>query len=1168
MKIKHILTLIAGALITFTSCVEEDPVFGGEDAFVANPSIISVGKDGGSQTVEINTTVAWSVETNADWITVDPKSGVNAAKITVTVAKNETEDARQTGVEIKSMGNKAVITVKQAAGGIEYGTEAHPYPASKAYAFAAALDADAKSDPVYIEGIIAKIDEQFGTQYGNATFYITDDGNTSDKMFEVYRALYIGNKKYDNTDDPNINVGDKVVIYGKCTNYKGNTPETVQNEAYVVSIEAGTTPSLTCAKPELTVAAAATSAKFSILANNLTEDWTVTTEATWITSYTKSGKESGDIEIAFEANTVEEERTATFTVKSAGVADVTLTLKQEAYSPIVDATIAEVLAKEDGSTPYRVRGVVSGIVMDSSDPTKYNAYGNFYLTDETGTIYVYGLLPEAGGATKQDVLTTKGVKEGDVMTVVGPKTSYNSNPQMKNVYYEDHKPVTAATAAEFNALADGEALYVIKGTIMNIVMDKNDNTKYNKYGNFDVVDETGKVYVYGIVPMISGKSGQDLLTVLGVKEGDIVTVVGPKTSYNEAPQMKNGYLVGVEAGTPVETPPALFLNEFDCQNKKIEIYNSTDAEVDMTGWIILKNDGEEGDKDTFVIPAALAKVPAKGFAVFTCKQSDAANGPLFGLSGTKGFKIALKKGEAVVDVVDNLTTITEIPDGKSWGRETDGAETFVLFDTPTIGESNGAAPVPPAPTTIAEVIAAIPASATGSSSAVEFEVDIAEPATVSYVNGKNAYLEDATGAILLYMENHGLQAGYTVKGKFTVKAYRYGGIPEIVAISGGQPSVGAGTAITPKDITLADLLANYDANLLRIVKISGVKVTKAFENKNAEISQGENTIVVRDQKGGLTLTANDEGDIIGIVGCYNTTKQLFFWQDDWFTSTATEVPPSITASDITGVPAAGVTDATATVTLANAEGWTPSVTPDGTVVTAASIDGTTIKYTVAENTATEARDGKITITLKKDGKDDVTKDIKVSQLAAEAPTPEGVTKVTWVRTGGADNITDGYELSFPKSNYPEPKDNEYYQDKGTADSQVNAFILQTKDRAVPVFTTTPESVKFTVNLRGGSAKDPMTYPLYACLVDAEGNNIESTEVVVVTALTTVFTDYEVTVPVTGVQQAYGLKLYHMKENGWNVRYHAITWTIVEGEAPAQDTGSGIPDYDPITGFTW
>lgn len=698
MKIKHILTLFAGAMLAFTACVEEDPVFGGEDAFTANPSIINVGKDGGSQTVEVNTTVAWSVETSADWITVDPKSGVNAARITVTVAKNDSENARQASVEVKSLGNKAIITVKQAAGGIEYGTKEHPYPASKAYEFAAALDAGAKSDEVYITGIIAQIDEQFGTQYGNATFYITDDGNTSDKMFEVYRALYIGNKKYDNPEDPNINVGDKVVIFGKCTNYMGNTPETVQNEAYVVSIEAGTTPSLTCAKPELTVAAAATSAKFSILANNLTEDWTVATEATWITSYTKSGRESGDIEIAFDANTVEEERTATFTVKSAGVADLTLTLKQEAYSPIVDATIAEVLAKEDGSTPYRIRGVVSGIVMDSSDPTKYNAYGNFYLTDETGTVYVYGLLPEAGGATKQDVLTNKGVKEGDVMTVVGPKASYNGNPQMKNVYYEDHKPVTAATAAEFNALADGDALYVIKGTIQNIVKDSSDPTKYSKYGNFDVVDETGKVYVYGIVPMISGKSGQNILTTLGVKEGDIVTVVGPKASYNSNPQMKNGYLVGVESGTPVETPPALFLNEFDCQNKKIEIYNSTDAEVDMTGWIILKNDGEEGEKDTFVIPAALAKVPAKGYAVFTCKQTDAANGPKFGLSGdaAKGFKIALMKGETVVDLVDNLTSPIAIPDGKSWGRETDGAATFVIFDYPTIGAANGSAN-PPAP---------------------------------------------------------------------------------------------------------------------------------------------------------------------------------------------------------------------------------------------------------------------------------------------------------------------------------------------------------------------------------------------------------------------------------------------------------------------------------------
>ena len=74
-------------------------------------------------------------------------------------------------------------------------------------------------------------------------------------------------------------------------------------------------------------------------------------------------------------------------------------------------------------------------------------------------------------------------------------------------------------------------------------MDKNDKTKYNKYGNFYIEDATGKVYVYGLVPTLSGASGQDLLTKLGVKVGDTITVVGPKSSYKGAAQMVNGFYV-------------------------------------------------------------------------------------------------------------------------------------------------------------------------------------------------------------------------------------------------------------------------------------------------------------------------------------------------------------------------------------------------------------------------------------------------------------------------------------------------------------------------------------------------------------------------------------------------------------------------------------------------
>jgi len=49
----------------------------------------------------------------------------------------------------------------------------------------------------------------------------------------------LGNTKYAG-QSLLLNEGDEVVVCGKITNYKGDTPETVQGKAYVVSIN-GTT---------------------------------------------------------------------------------------------------------------------------------------------------------------------------------------------------------------------------------------------------------------------------------------------------------------------------------------------------------------------------------------------------------------------------------------------------------------------------------------------------------------------------------------------------------------------------------------------------------------------------------------------------------------------------------------------------------------------------------------------------------------------------------------------------------------------------------------------------------------------------------------------------------------------------------------------------------------
>ena len=170
-------------------------------------------------------------------------------------------------------------------------------------------------------------------------------------------------------------------------------------------------------------------------------------------------------------------------------------------------------------------------------------------------------------------------------------------------------------------------------------------------------------------------------TVTVSKDGDVYTIV------IESSVVKATYVGKLSAGETGEQ--VLFLNEFDTTNKKLEIYNASDEEVDLTGWTLSK------DETVWTIPAEHAKVPAKGYIVYTGK-SDGTTDPTFGLSGTKGFVVVLTDPDGnVVDKVDNSSAreggIVQIPDGKSWGRETDGAEKFVLFDTPSIGAANGSA---------------------------------------------------------------------------------------------------------------------------------------------------------------------------------------------------------------------------------------------------------------------------------------------------------------------------------------------------------------------------------------------------------------------------------------------------------------------------------------------
>ena len=119
------------------------------------------------------------------------------------------------------------------------GTQADPFNVQGVLEYVTGLGADVQSDKdVYIKGYVTTIKEQYSAQYGNAQFTMSDSkegGNT----FTFYRGLYLGNKKWAD-GDATLSEGDEVIICGKVVNYKGTTPETVQNAAYLYSLNGKT----------------------------------------------------------------------------------------------------------------------------------------------------------------------------------------------------------------------------------------------------------------------------------------------------------------------------------------------------------------------------------------------------------------------------------------------------------------------------------------------------------------------------------------------------------------------------------------------------------------------------------------------------------------------------------------------------------------------------------------------------------------------------------------------------------------------------------------------------------------------------------------------------------------------------------------------------------------
>lgn len=205
--------------------------------------------------------------------------------------------------------------------------------------------------------------------------------------------------------------------------------------------------------------------------------------------------------------------------------------KHTALDPaaVKTVTVAEFLDAKDKFAMYRMTGTVTGDI--NAD------FASFDLKDESGTVYVYTVNNASEYGSK--------LKAGDKVTLRGAYTEYNGKDEVVDCTIESLEPgqggdpdepateptsATPVTIAEFlDKTVNNTDWYELTGEIISI-------ENGNAYGNFTIQDNTGSVYIYGMVKAWAGGKNDQSFNEIGVEIGDVVTLWTLRAEHNGNPQ--------------------------------------------------------------------------------------------------------------------------------------------------------------------------------------------------------------------------------------------------------------------------------------------------------------------------------------------------------------------------------------------------------------------------------------------------------------------------------------------------------------------------------------------------------------------------------------------------------------------------------------------------------
>ena len=533
--LKFFVAIVASAMTLFSCEDKELEQILAQIAF--DKASYEIGAEGGQLTVKVLTTVDWTAALSAatsldniEGITLAADKGKGSSEpieIVVNFAVNEGFD-RTVKLSLSGGGVSGSCTITQKGSAVR-----EMEKVTVAQFLEKAEDAS-----IYYElkGIVKSITN---TDYSN--FIMKDiDGDAEILIYGLAYESDVASQKVQLLVKEGIQEGDIITIASTRGSYNG-TPEGMNS--YYISHEKSATPMLKIDKE--TYEASASGEVFDLTVTSNIVTWTLSADVDWLSFEPATGNASTTVKVTVAAG---EGGTGTITASADGLDPVTCVVTR---ADLTVLSIAEFLTKpDDPNKAYQIGGIITDIVMDKDDATKPNKYGNFYIKDHTGEAYIYGLLPEKGGASGQNVIAEKGLKIGDFVSLAAPKSSYNDAPQGKNAWLLAAYPALSLKAfSELEDDATKSVFYTVSGTVSSIVMDKNDNTKPNKYGNIYIKDAEGfELYIYGVLDW-DGKTAN--FESLGVKVGDVITGYAYKTSYNETVEAVNLQPVLIESGEPV-----------------------------------------------------------------------------------------------------------------------------------------------------------------------------------------------------------------------------------------------------------------------------------------------------------------------------------------------------------------------------------------------------------------------------------------------------------------------------------------------------------------------------------------------------------------------------------------------------------------------------------------